>query len=88
MCSDINSLSFPSPPFPANEDYTSVNKTLTFSRNISTLSIFVNTTDDNIFEENELFQLVLSQPQVANERVTLMDTIITNITILDNDSEV
>ena len=74
-----------SSPSPANKDYTSINKTLTFSSSISTHNISINTINDNILEDKELFQLLLSQPQQANDGVILTDTIATNVTILDND---
>ena len=75
-----------SPP-PVTEDYTSINKTLTFSNTVTIHNISINTTDDDLFEGNELFQLFLSQPRPPSDGVMLTDTIVTNVTILDDDGK-
>ena len=81
-------LNFSSPPPPqGTEDYTSINKTLTFSNTVTIHNISIGTTDDNLFEGNELFQLFLSQPRPPSDGVTLTDTIVTNVTILDDDGK-
>ena len=81
-------LTFSPPPLPpATEDYTSINKTLTFSNTVTIHNISIATTDDNLFEGNELFQLFLSQPRPSSNGVTLTDTIVTNVTILDDDGK-
>ena len=43
--------------------------------------------NDDLFEGNELFQLFLSQPQPPSDGVTLTDTIVTNVTILDDNGK-
>ena len=75
------------PPSPATEDYTSISRTLAFSNSISVHNISIDTTDDDIFEGNELLQLILFQPQPTNSGVKLTDAIMTNVTIVDNDGE-
>ena len=66
-------------------DYTGVVRTLTFAPDESTLSIPIDIINDDIFEFDEMFNAVLSNPG-PNDRVTLgVDT--ADITIQDNDGK-
>ena len=70
----------------AGDDYTMINESLTFSSGITSRNVSVGTIDDDIYEGDELFQVVLSLPSMGNERVNLTKTI-ANVTVLDNDSK-
>ena len=63
-----------------------ISESLTFSSGITSRNVSVMTIDDDIYEEDELFQVVLSLPSMGNERVNLTKTI-ANVTVLDNDSK-
>ena len=63
-----------------------LNESLTFTSGTSSQHVFVNTIDDNNYEEDEMFQIILSVPKFGNNGVNVINQTAT-VTVTNNDSE-
>ena len=64
-------------------DYQDVNLTITFSPGVTLRTVRVNTTDDDVYEDTEVFIVLLSNP---TELLRVVNGI-ASVEIMDNDSE-
>ena len=64
-------------------DYQDVNLTITFPPGITLRTVRVNTTDDDVYEDTEVFIVLLSNP---TELLRVVNGI-ASVEIMDNDSE-
>ena len=67
----------------ANDDYVPRNVIVRFEPNQSVSCVLIDITDDNIFENTEMFEVVIIPPDDSN--ITVPDDGTTTVTIIDND---
>ena len=60
-------------PALASADYTSISQILSFSPGTTRLTVSVPTINDGVFEGDEVFEAVLSLPEVGSARINLRD---------------
>lgn len=70
----------------ASIDYTSTSQILSFSPGTTRLTVSVPTINDGVFEGDEVFEAILSLPEVGSARVNLRDERAAAV-IEDNDGE-
>ena len=68
-------------------DYTKVDKNLTFSATVTTITIDVNITDDRIVEETETFSLQLDLRIVSGQANVALSNDTAIVSILDDDGD-
>ena len=73
-------------PALASLDYTSTSQILSFSPGTTRLTVSVPTINDGVFEGDEVFEAVLSLPEVGSARINLRDERAAAV-IEDNDGE-
>ena len=69
-----------------DEDYTSGPYSVTFTAGMTTALLSVPIKDDNVFENNELFRLIIDSTSLPND-VTLGNLRVSAMTIVDDDGK-